>query len=121
QTAPVDIVSIIMPVFALVLIGYLAARGRALPLEAVAGVNTYVLYFALSALLFQLGARTPVVELLDPVLMSVWLVAGLVVAAAALSTAVRGGRGWLDASLGRHSAAHPNYGFLRLPTLGTLV
>ncbi|HLS46379.1 MAG TPA: AEC family transporter [Ornithinicoccus sp.] len=116
-----DIVSIIMPFFALVLIGYLAARGRALPLEAVAGLNTYVLYFALSALLFQLGARTPVVELLDPVLMSVWLVAGLVVAAAALFTAVRGGRGWLDASLGGLIAVLPNSGFMGLPLIGALV
>lgn len=116
-----DIVSIIMPFFALVLIGYLAARGRALPLEAVAGLNTYVLYFALSALLFQLGARTPVVELLDPVLMSVWLVAGLVVAAPALFTAVRGGRGWLDASLGGLIAVLPNSGFMGLPLIGALV
>jgi hypothetical protein len=117
----VDIVSVIIPFFALVLIGYLAARCRALPLEAVAGLNTYVLYFALSALLFRLGAQTPVVELLDPMLMGLWLVAGLLVMAPAVSSALRSGRGWLDASLGGLIAVLPNSGFMGLPLIAALV
>ncbi|WP_109473498.1 AEC family transporter [Ornithinimicrobium cavernae] len=116
-----DIVSVIIPFFALVLIGYLAARSRALPLEAVAGLNSYVLYFALSALLFQLGARTPVVELLDPVLMLLWLVAGLLVMAPAVAIARRSGRGWLDASFGGLIAVLPNSGFMGLPLIAALV
>ncbi|HEX5698789.1 MAG TPA: AEC family transporter, partial [Rhodoferax sp.] len=33
------------PFFALVLCGYLAARRRMLPLEAIAGLNGFVLFF----------------------------------------------------------------------------
>lgn len=116
-----DILSVTIPFFALVLIGYLAARSRALPLEAVPGLNTYVLYFALTALLFQLGAATPVTQLLDPTLLGLWLVAGLVVLTPALWTALRAGRTWLDASLGGLIAILANSGFLGLPLIAALV
>nr|WP_306238043.1 AEC family transporter [Ornithinimicrobium sp. HY1745] len=118
---PVQIVSVIIPFFALVLIGFLAARSRILPLEAVAGLNTYVLYFALTALLFQLGAQTPVAQLLDPTLMGLWLIAGLVVMAAAVLPAVRRGHTWLDGSLGGLIAILPNSGFMGLPLIAALV
>ena len=74
-----DILSVIIPFFALVLIGFLAARTRVLPLNAVPGLNVFVLYFALSAMLFQFGAQTPVAELLDPTMMVLWLISGLLV------------------------------------------
>ncbi len=41
------------PFFALVLCGYLAARWRLLPLEAIGGLNAFVLYFALPAMLYR--------------------------------------------------------------------
>ncbi len=116
-----QILSVIIPFFALVLIGYLAARTGALPLEAVAGLNSYVLYFALSALLFRLGAQTPVVDLLDPTLLGLWLVAGVVVMVPAVLPAVRAGRGWLDASLGGLIAVLSNSGFMGLPLITALV
>ena len=58
--------SVTFPFFALIGIGYLAARTGALPVAAVPGLNVFVLYFALTAMLFQLGASTPIGELLDP-------------------------------------------------------
>jgi hypothetical protein len=100
----VAILSVTIPFFALVLIGYLAATGI-LPLEAVPGHNTFVLDFALTALLFQFGSQTPLQDLLDPVV--VWAVAGLVVLALAATTARRGGRSWLDASFGGLIAVLP--------------
>lgn len=116
-----QIVSVIIPFFALVVIGYLAARSRSLPLEAVSGLNTYVLYFALSALLFRLGAQTPVVDLLDPTLLGLWLVAGVLVMIPAVLPAVRGGSGWLDGALGGLIAVLPNSGFMGLPLIAALV
>ena len=48
---------------ALVLLGWLAARWRALPESAIPGLNVYVLFFALPCLLFRFGSsgatRTP--------------------------------------------------------------
>jgi len=47
------------PFFALILCGYLAARFRLLPENAVPALNTFVLYFALPCLLFRFSAYTP--------------------------------------------------------------
>ena len=51
----IEILSVTFPFFALIAIGYLAARTRALPATAVPGLNTFVLYFALTGMLFKLG------------------------------------------------------------------
>lgn len=110
----------IVPFFALVLIGYVAARARVLPLEAVPGLNTYVLYFALSAMLFQFGARTPIARLLDPTMLGLWFVAGMAVLGAAVVVALRRRRGWLNASFGGLIAVLSNSGFMGLPLIGAL-
>ena len=57
------IFSVTVPFFALILAGYLAARRRILPLDAVPGLNAFVLYFALPCLLFRFGSTLPVVTL----------------------------------------------------------
>ena len=52
-----DILLVTFPFFALVLAGYLAARHRMLPLGAIPGLNTFVLYFALPCMLYRFGAE----------------------------------------------------------------
>ena len=47
------------PFFALVLCGFVATRRGILPLSAIAGLNSFVLYFALPCMLYRFGARTP--------------------------------------------------------------
>ena len=53
------IFAVTFPFFALVLCGYVAARSRLLPLDAVAGLNMFVLYFALPCMLWRFGSSTP--------------------------------------------------------------
>nr|WP_246308559.1 AEC family transporter [Kineosphaera limosa] len=113
--------SVTFPFFALIGIGYLAARTGALPVAAVPGLNVFVLYFALTAMLYQLGAATPIRQLLDPAVLGLWLVAGLAVLAIAAATARRSGRGWLDSAFGGLIAALPNSGFMGVPLLLALV
>jgi malonate transporter len=48
------------PFFALIAAGYAAARARILPLDAIPGLNTFVLYFALPCMLLRFGAGTPI-------------------------------------------------------------
>lgn len=115
------ILSVTFPFFALIAIGYLAARSRVLPIAAVPGLNAFVLYFALTCLLFQLGAQTPVATLVDPVTIGVWLLGGLLVMAAAAATARRSGRSWLDAAFGGLIAVTSNSGFMGLPLLIALL
>ena len=42
-----QVLLVTFPFFALVLAGYVAARRRMLPLEAIPGLNGFVLFFAL--------------------------------------------------------------------------
>lgn len=115
------ILSVTFPFFALIGIGYLAARGKALPLETVPGLNTFVLYFALPAMLFRLGAGTPVAQLLDPAVLGLWLAAGLTVMGLAVTTSRRRRLNWLDSAFGALIAVLPNSGFMGVPLLIALV
>ena len=62
------IFAVTVPFFALVLLGWVAARSRALPASAIPGLNVYVLFFALPCMLFRFGASMPFAKLIDPVL-----------------------------------------------------
>ena len=116
-----DTLSVIVPFFALVLIGYIAVRSRLLPVDSVSGLNAFVLYFALPAMLFRFGARTPLVQLLDPTTIGVWLVSGVLLMGLAVATGLWQGHGWLDASFGGLIAVLPNSGFMGLPLIAALL
>ncbi len=58
-----DIVGLLLPYFALILIGYIAARVTKQPAEALGWLNTFIIYAALPALFFKLVSRTPIQEL----------------------------------------------------------
>jgi predicted permease len=112
---------ITFPFFALVLAGYLAARRGLLRLDAIPGLNSFVLYFALPCLLFRFGASTPVAQLLDPSVASTYLLCGLVVVAFVVSASMNRRIGWNDASFGALVAAFPNTGFMGVPLLVALL
>ena len=67
------ILSVTFTFFALVLCGYVAARSRLLPLDAVPGLNMFVLYFAQPCMLYRIGSTTPQAQLFDPVVALLWL------------------------------------------------
>jgi len=58
-----DIVGLLLPFFALILIGYVAARVTKQPVEALGWLNTFIIYAALPALLFKLVSQTPIEQL----------------------------------------------------------
>ena len=105
------------PFFALVLCGYLAARRQVLPLSAIPGLNTFVLYFALPCMLFRFGSDTPLAQLLDGRLALLYLLCALIIVALALMLARSRGLGWNDAAFGALVAAFPNTGFMGVPLL----
>jgi predicted permease len=114
------ILSISLPFFALVLCGFLAARRRVLPLEAVTGLNSFVLYFALPCMLYSFGADTPILQLLDPAVALVWALCALVLVAFAVSVSLNARIGWTDAAFGALVATFPNTGFMGVPLLVAL-
>ncbi len=115
------ILAVTVPFFALVLCGYLAARRHVLPESAIPGLNAFVLYFALPCLLFRFGANTPIVELLNPVVLGLYLASALLIVfftiAVTLSKTVR----LQNAAFGALVAAFPNTGFMGVPLLAALL
>jgi predicted permease len=110
------IVTVAMPIFGVILAGYLAGRWRILGGEASAALTAFVSFFALPVLFFGTLARTPVRAVLDPELM---LGFGIVVLATfalgMLSTrlAVKGGLARM--SLQGIAASWGNVGYMGVP------
>ena len=116
-----DILRVTFPFFALVLAGYVAARRRMLPLEAIGGLNTFVLFFALPCMLYRFGASTPVAQLLDAAALAVYLPCALVMVALTVKFSMNARIRWNDAAFGALVAAFPNTGFMGVPLLVALL
>jgi malonate transporter len=116
-----DILLVTFPFFALVLCGYIAARRRMLPFDAISGLNTFVLYFALPCMLYRFGASTPIAQLLDAAAFSVYLACALALVAFVVWSSRNARIGWNDASFGALVAAFPNTGFMGVPLLVALL
>lgn len=116
-----EVLLVTFPFFALVLSGYVAARRRMLPLEAIAGLNTFVLYFAVPCLLYRFGSSTPIARLLDPTALTVYLLCALVMVFFVVSASMNSRIGWNDAAFGALVAAFPNTGFMGVPLLVALL
>ncbi len=109
------------PFFALVLAGYLAARRGMLRLDAIPGLNSFVLYFALPCMLYRFGSTTPVEQLLNPGVFSTYLLCALVMVGFVVTVSLNRRIGWNDAAFGALVAAFPNTGFMGVPLLVALL
>ncbi|HWI83015.1 AEC family transporter [Ramlibacter sp.] len=116
-----DILLVTFPFFALVLCGYVAARRRMLPLDAISGLNSFVLYFALPCMLFLFGSRTPIAQLLDASAVGVYLLCALVLVALVVRASLGPRIRWNDSAFGALVAAFPNTGFMGVPLLVALL
>lgn len=114
-------VAVTFPFFALVLCGYLAARGRLLPLAAIPGLNAYVLSFALPCMLYRFASITPIARLLDASVVLTYLLCAIAMVAAIVALARRGRTGWNDSAFGALVGAFPNSGFMGVPLLVALL
>ena len=119
------ILTVTIPFFALVLLGYLAAWRRLLPEAAIPGLNAYVLYFALPCMLFRFGASMPFAQLLDPALVGIYALCALAVVGLTIAVTLRRagsphGVDLKNAAFGAFVAAFPNSGFMGVPLLVAL-
>jgi predicted permease len=115
------ILAVTIPFFALVAMGYAAAQRRVLPESAIPGLNAFVLYFALPAMLFRFGMNTPIGTLLNPVVLVVSLLASLAIVAFTLALTLSPRVPLKEAAFGALVAAFPNTGFMGVPLLTTLL
>ena len=111
------ILSVTVPFFALILAGYWAAQRGWLPLAAIPGLNTFVLFFALPCMLLRFGMNTPLAQLLDPVISSLYLVVAALVVTGVLILGRVLGTPRKDAAFAALVAAFPNSGFIGVPLL----
>ncbi len=116
-----SIFAVTLPFFALVLCGYLAAQRGVLPESAIPGLNGYVLYFALPCMLFRFGAETPLFDLLNPVVLAVYVAAALLIVFFTIAVTMNERVGLKDAAFGALVAAFPNTGFMGVPLLVALL
>ncbi|GAB2869540.1 AEC family transporter [Pseudoduganella ginsengisoli] len=115
------IFAVTFPFFALVLCGYLAVRRGMLPLVAIPGMNTFVLFFALPCMLYRFGANTPIAQLLDPGVFTVYLLCALLMVGITMAATLSHRIDWNDAAFGALVAAFPNNGFMGVPLLLALI
>ena len=116
------ILNVTAPFFALVLCGYLAARYRALPENAVPALNTFVLYFALPCMLFRFAAGAPFGDILNLPVFLAYMVTGLAVFALSAATVRYGaGENVREAAFAALAVAWSNWGYMGIPLIPALL
>jgi len=73
------ILGVTVPFFALIFFGYVAARRKWVPSEAVPAFNGFLLYFAVPAMLFRFAAGTPFNQIVNVPYFLAWAAAGVAV------------------------------------------
>lgn len=114
--------SLCLPIFAVIGLGWLATRARLAPPVMVEAVGAFSFHFALPALLLRLMAAQPLGSSCDPRFFAGYLGAGLTVLFAARGAAARlGGRARAPAAGLGVAAAFGNVGYLGPPLLLSLM
>ena len=121
MSSVLSIVLVTLPFFALVLCGYIAVQRRLLALEAIPGLNSFVLFFALPCMLFRFGSGTPLAQLLDASVFFTYLLCALLMVGFTVMFSLNQRIGWNDAAFGALVAAFPNTGFMGVPLLVALL
>jgi len=117
-----DIFEVTAPFFALILCGYLAARTRLLPENAVPALNIFVLYFALPCMLFRFSAQTPFGELLNLPVFFAYMTSGLAMLGLfTLLARYAVGESPRDAVYGGLAAAWSNWGYMGFALLPAIL
>lgn len=58
-----DVLGLVLPLFGIILLGYISARIASLPIEGLAWLNFFIVYVSLPALFYQILSQTPLKEL----------------------------------------------------------
>jgi malonate transporter len=114
------VLEVTLPVFALVFCGWISARRQLMSAESIEGINAFVFWFALPAMLLRAVAAHPVSQIADPRFLSAFLLAALLMFfgsrlfARTLDADSAARTGFAFAS------THGNIGYLGLPLVAQL-
>ena len=106
---------IVLPVFALILAGWLARRCNALGPHATREVNRLVVYLALPALLFDIMANADPVQIWQPGFILAFALGCVLIFSVALWIRLRQGSHLADAAIDGLNAGYANTGFMGFP------
>jgi hypothetical protein len=112
---------VVLPVFALILAGWIAGRSGVLGPSATSEVNRLVVYLALPALLFDIMASARIEEVWDPGFILAFAGGSAVVFGGTLAWRLRRGRGLADAAIDGLNASYANTGFIGFPLVLAVV
>lgn len=110
-----------LPFFALIGVGYGAARTSFFDPEATAALTKFVFYFALSAMLFLFSAQLSLAEIFNWPFLWAYLSASAVIYVIATTVTLLGRRGLEEAAFEAQCAVIGNVGFLGIPMLVLLL
>jgi malonate transporter and related proteins len=106
---------VVLPIFALILAGWLARRTGILGAHATTELNRFVVYLALPALLFDIIANAHWVDLWQPGFIAVFGLSSLLVFALTIAIRLRRPRHLADAAIDGLNAGYANTGFMGFP------
>lgn len=106
-------IATVLPIFALVLSGWIVRRIGLLGAAATTELNRFVVYLALPALLFDVVAKADLGEIWQPGFIAAFGLGSAIIFAGTLLARLR--RGLADATIEGLNAAYANTGFLGFP------
>ncbi|OCJ17915.1 transporter [Rhizobium sp. AC44/96] len=112
---------IVLPIFALILTGWIARKSGALGPNATREVNRLVVYLALPALLFDIMANAKVGQIWQPGFILAFTSGCAIIFGATLWWRMAKGRQLADAAIDSLNASYANTGFVGFPLVLSLV
>lgn len=112
---------IVLPIFALILTGWIARKLGALGPNATREVNRLVVYLALPAVLFDIVANAKITDLWEPGFIAAFTLGCFIVFAGTLWWRVSTGHHLADAAIDGLNASYANTGFVGFPLVLSLV
>jgi predicted permease len=106
---------VVLPVFGLILLGYLCRRGKVLGPASMTELNRFVVWAALPALLFDIMANTRWSTLWQPGFVLAYGLGSVLVFGATVAARRALGRPLADAGIDGLNAAYPNSGYMGFP------
>jgi malonate transporter len=116
-----SVLHVTLPVFALVLCGWVAARRRILSPEAASGINAFVFMFALPAMMYRAASTQSPGQLADPKFLAAFAIAALIMLFGSRWLAPKSAAPNAQQRTGAAFAAtHGNVGYMGLPLTAQL-
>lgn len=109
--------SILLPIFGLIIAGFVSRKTKVLGATAASELNRFVVWLALPALLFDIMANSHWSELYLPNFIGVYLIGSVMTFLLVLIWRLKQGRPLADASIDSVSAAYSNAAYVGFPLL----